>query len=863
MTMLLPIGVLGIQLGYFNQQTPNAQNSNTPSPIGTSNVPFQLVVSTVSPMPADGQTRSNPLWVQIQDLYGNPARASSGGIGVSLSSSNSIVGTVPNTVTISQGSSFAYTWFASGLKNGTTMITASAPGLVSGSATMTTIVATPTKLAVYATPSTVFADSGTYYIVTVELQDSNGNATWAPWPGLGVALTSSNTTVGTVTTNIFFNPGSQFYQTTFTSTTTKGTTTIYATAAGLSTGSAIVTTRATNTNAPKSFKTFLGPPQVWAFGGNSYYYPVYVQLLDAGGVPTVAPSPGVTVSLASSNTLIGTVPATMTIPTGWMYYRTYFVSTDMPGSTVITASATGYGSSSATMRTYGYLANKLKIYTMLTTGFADGSYNNVVHIELQDATGNPARAPANIVVSFVSSDPTIGTPQSGTITINAGYVFGGVWFHSTNKKGTTTIAASATGFASVSTKVKTVGPTPYKLGLYLAPSKVWADSRSYYNPVKIVLEDSSGNPVRAGAGGITVSLTTTNPSIGTVGSPVTIGEGADGTSTWFRSTSTTGITGINAYASGLITGSATMTTVTTAPTPGPTATKLVVEGRPRYISNGYIYYEIAVSLRDASNNPARAPSNLGVATVSSDAIIGWSSYNFQIPANDFYAGSIAFQTTYTPGATTITATTRNSTTTLSGSNTFTTGEYCPISKSYTFGSIPYLFYQSTFLVVGNTATANESMSSAVFEPALIRAGATSPAIKTDVLLTATEKNSSNIIAFGYNNTVRSTFPLGINVAQDTSWFNITATTEHLSINFTKSNYPTQSVAVAYLAKEGSRTVMYLWGYGWQGTYAAAMFMSNPANWQAYGTNHLLFLQWKDTNANKLVDPTEITVATKA
>jgi hypothetical protein len=863
LTMLLPLGVLGIQSGYFNRQTSPVQSLNTPSPIGTSNVPFQLKVSIVSPLPADGTYRYNVLWVQIQDLYGNPARAQKGGVGVSLTSSNTVIGTVPTTFTIPEGKSFTYTGFQSGYQNGTTTITATAVGLVPSSVTMTTIASVPAKLAVYITPATVFADGQTNYIVNVELQDSGGNVTWATYPGVAVTLSSSNTNVGTATTNIFFNPGQQFYQAAFSSTTTTGTTTITASSLGLTSGSATVKTIAVNTKAAKSFKTLLGPPQVWAFGGDYYYYPVYVQLLDTNGNPTQAPSPGATVSLTSSSPTVGTVPATITITTGSAYQRTYFVSTDKPGSTSITASATGYTSSSATMTTKGFVPTALKIYTMLTSEFADGSYNNFINVELQDSSGRPARAATDTIVSFVSSDPTIGTLNTGTITISTGTVLNGLWFHSTYKKGSTTITASATGFGSVKTTAKTVGPTPSKIGLYLAPSKVWADGNTYYYPVKVVLEDSSRNPVRAPAGGVAVTLATTNPSIGTVGSPITINEGSDGSSTWFRSTTAPGTTGINAYATGLTTGTANMITVTTPPTPGPTATKLLIEGRPKYIAGGYTYYEIAVSLRDASNNPARAPTNIGVAITSSDPIIGTSSYNYQILANSFYVYSVMFQTTYTPGTTTFTATTRNSTTTISGTNSFTTGEYSPISKSYGFGNIPYLFYQNTFLVTGNVTTANETMSAAVFEPGLIRAGPQNPTTTTDALLTATQKTSANLIAFSYNNTIRTSYPLGINVTQDTKWFNITATVENVSISFNKTSYSNKSVAIVYLAQQGTRTIMYLWGYGWQGTYSAALFMSNTANWQTYATKHLLFLQWADANSNGFVETGEITVVSSA
>jgi len=866
---ILSLTILGIKSEYFSLQTPDVQNSNTLFPIGTSNVPFQLRVSVVSPLLADGPygvPKYNTVWVELQDLYGNPARAPKGGLGISLSSSDPEVGTPYDTaIYVYEGRSYARTAFSAGYKKGITKITASSPGLVSSSAAVTTVANTAAKLAVYVTPSTLFADGSTQYdVVTVALLDSADNVAWAP-SKIGVTLYSSDRTVGTTPESIYINAGSQFAHTYFTSTSKAGTTTITATGPSpITSGSATVSTIKYKASAPATLKTFLGPPKVWA-NDETYDNTIFVQLLNSTGFPTKATA-AKTVSLASSNPTVGTAsPVSFTIPIGSMYGKVAFDSTNKPGTTSITASASGLTSAPpVTMNTHGYVPSQVKTYTMLTQSLADDSWeSNWIVAMLQDSSGRPARAQTAAAVTYSSSNPSVGTVSSSP-TIPLGQILDGVWFDSTFTKGTTTLS----GFSSYpvsSTTVTTVGPTPTKLGLYLAPSKVWADSRTYYETVHIVLQDTSGNPVRA-PNNIDVILTSSKPTVGTVDTtPVTISSGSDSAHTWFQSTSTAGTTTITASAAGYTSGSATMTT-TAKPTvvPYPTPTELVIEGVPKYISaNSWYSYSLSVSLRDASDKPARATQNIGVAVQSSDRLVGEATENLEIPKDDFWSNYLDFSTTYTPGTTTLTAIARISpTATVTGTKTLTTGEYTPISKSYRFESIPYLFYKNTFLVFGDSA-AREAMGAPLFASALTVAGTLLPTTKTDTLLKPSEKTSGNLIAFGYNNTIRTSYPLGIVVSESSTWFNITATAEGKSINFTKSGYPGKSVGIVYLKKEGTRAIMFLWGYGWLGTYAAALFMSDTAKWQTYASKHLLFLQWTDTNTNGFVEKTEITVATSA
>jgi hypothetical protein len=56
-----------------------------------------------------------------------------------------------------------------------------------------------------------------------------------------------------------------------------------------------------------------------------------------------------------------------------------------------------------------------------------------------------------------------------------------------------------------------------------------------------------------------------------------------------------------------------------------------------------------------------------------------------------------------------------------------------------------------------------------------------------------------------------------------------------------------------------------WGYGWLGTYAANLFMSDPNNWSRIDVagKHLLMLNWTDSNSDGFVQSSEITLASTA
>jgi len=859
-----------ITTAMLYESTPNSQlsSANTRSPIGAPGVPAKVVVTlTPNKLHATPGWRYYVIKVELQDLYGNPAYAPDWGMGISLSSSNPVVGDVtPKSVTIGAGVTYQVAHFGPTWTPGTTTISASAPGLMTGSAVMTTWGRTPTKLKLFLAPNKTLADDQYYYNpVIVQLQDSAGNPALAPSGGIGVSLSSSVLGVGWVPRGFAIAEGWSHGVTWFHSTLVPGTTDITVVAAGLASSTATMTTVSPGVDPASKVVLWLAPTMLPALNRGEGYS-VVAQIQDASGTP-VKPATTRTVLFESTNLPVGTVsPPSVGITSPASHAYASFVSTWVPGSTTIWARSSGLTNSSRVMTTDGNKAQKLAVLLGPSKMFAHKLINwgYIVWVQPQDNAGNPARAPAgDISVGLSSSNPSVGTVSSGSLTINAGWEANYVAFSSTFVSGTTTITATAGGYGTGSAVMKTVAPRPNKLALDLAPSKLFADGKTYYRVVRILLLDSTGNPALAPVGGISVSLTSSDLARGSVESSVTIAEGWFYTTAWFKSTSTPGTTTITATAMiGGVSKSASAPMTTVSPSVNPPA-KVAVIPLPKYVSIARRHYDtVIVHLLDSAGNPANAPtSGLDVQISSSDPLIGGVPTGFTIGGGWNY-GYTWYDTSWVPGTTTINvAATGSVITPISGSTG--TGTYPGSPKTYNFGSMVTLFYKDTFLVVGNAAAANEAMSAAVFGPALTAKGTLPPTIKTDTLLTTTEKTTKNLIAFGFNNTVRTSYPLGIVVSQNAAWFNITATAEGKSINFTKSDYPIKSVGVVYLAKNGTRAIMFMWGYGWQGTYAAALFMSDTAKWQTYATKHLLFLQWTDTNTNGFVEKTEITVATSA
>ena len=90
-------------------------------------------------------------------------------------------------------------------------------------------------------------------------------------------------------------------------------------------------------------------------------------------------------------------------------------------------------------------------------------------------------------------------------------------------------------------------------------------------------------------------------------------------------------------------------------------------------------------------------------------------------------------------------------------------------------------------------------------------------------------------------------------------FTISCQNENKSISLDLTAYPLQDICIVYLGRQNNRNNLLIWGYGWQGTYAGSLYMSDPYNWTRNENKHLLLLRWYDMNSDGYIQIGEIVV----
>ena len=376
--------------------------------------------ATVATCTPDTTSCNDRLVVALTDLNGNPTRAENS-IQVQIRSSNLAIVDTAETVTIPKGAISAIANFTVTQQAGTATMTASAPNLQSG---ITTIISalpgelspsictpsgsnqTPCYLAIFTGPNPVLADDSSSSSVVVALQLALPGQPVEPainTTGVTqVTLTSSVTGVGNFSKIVFSIPeGQNWYAVDFNSTFQVGSTQLTASADNFL---PIQTALATFGPVPAQviIKSVLGDLPA---DGNSHPA-LELTLEDAVGAPAIASTP-IAVNLTSANSAIAQV-APVVIPTGEASILVNATSGFVQGSANVTAIesgfTTGYVTSSTIVTTVIPAPSALAAYappggTILAS--SSGKPVQVVAIQLQDASGHPARArsPTNITLS--------------------------------------------------------------------------------------------------------------------------------------------------------------------------------------------------------------------------------------------------------------------------------------------------------------------------------------------------------------------------------------------------------------------------------------------------------------------------------
>ncbi|MGA2665650.1 MAG: Ig-like domain-containing protein [Nitrososphaerales archaeon] len=555
--------------GYFvaNITTTETPGTSTITASAAGKTYSQVVVATaipsgyathlrISPQPADVFARPGgfgSLVIQLQDQTGLPAKAAFN-VNVSLSSSNTGIAQLGSkSVIVPTGEDLAVVNYTSGYAIGQAFVTATASGFSAGTTSVGVIGSPPYSLRISAEPDeAVVSGNGK---VVVWLTDPSGNPARAPSP-VTVTLTSSNLTVASVSpTTVTIATGQISAVADFTDTSHNGTVMFSASAQGLLSGFSKITTYGAKHN-PAALEVFAAPNPVLADNGE--YTAILVAVVDATSARPDVVSANTAVTITSSDTAVGSVLASVTIPAGQEYAVANITSTYLVGSTVITASAQGLQSGQAQESAFGPIPVSVVVTPVADTISADGGTYRALTVSLQDAFGNPAVAPSDIIVQLASSRSDIATVTSPVI-IQTGQTYAFATVKTGLSPGATNITASASGYGATSALLTTAVPAPDRLALYVGPNATVSSSRTPDAVLTVQLQDIDGLPARAQEA-TTVTVTASNATFLSTPIVLRIPAGADFATTRITMNNT-GLVGITASAPGLGASSLTLNVV--------------------------------------------------------------------------------------------------------------------------------------------------------------------------------------------------------------------------------------------------------------------------------------------------------------
>ena len=510
----------------------------------TGGMPATLQVFMSPPVLPPNKAITGSVVVQVLDSLGNPVKLGSA-ITVALTSSNSQVGSVPSTITLNAGSSYGDAVFTPTYVAGQTSITASATGLTSGSATMTTVGPVARRLVVTVAPS-IILDSADYATVAVQLQDNTSSTPALAPSDVNVVVTSNATGVASVTSSLITIPqGHSYALVNVTSGGSAGVANITASAQGYIKGSALLTADAPGAKPANALSvSFL--PNTLLPNNQAYSDGAVVELQYIGGsAPIPVASSGVTVYTRSSNNATMAVSSTpMLIVSGQTHGFASITSTFLPGSALITAQANGYASDTEALVSFGLNPDALSISTGPRSLLADGeSYNLTIGL-INKETTNPAIASTNTIINLASSANVVGT-ISPAVTIPQGQSFAVVQFNSSGLPGVTEITATSSNAAATNATLALINSQATNLAVYATPNIVIANGKTYNNLV-VQLQDSNHNPVKTDVP-LNISLTSSG---GRVSSQITVVTGQTFATASFFSTTSPGQVNVTAFRNG-------------------------------------------------------------------------------------------------------------------------------------------------------------------------------------------------------------------------------------------------------------------------------------------------------------------------
>lgn len=428
-----------------------------------------LMLTIIPPkLPSDGGVYPAVV-ISLVDSSGNPTAALNN-VTVFLTSSQTNIATVPDSLTITPGHEYAVANVTTTTTPGTAMITATSEGLSTPqtlSSPLTTVIPSgyPSKLVVYASPAT-FLPGAEQGVVRVEVVDEAGLPSKAIVPVTAYLSSSNESIVSLSQGSLTVQAGSIVADGTFI-TEASGIAVITAVSNGYSTGTALVTVE-----SPNACQGPCGPsklslrlvPGVLPTDGQTYSA-LELSLESQSGTPATSSSDTI-VQLTSDQSEVASVPNFFTIPAGSISALAPITTSALAGLANITATAAGLLPASIGVKTVVPAPSQLQIYTAPpSTGYTSNGNYPIFVVQLQDSSGNPARARNVTSVTVTSSNGTmLSSYLDLTIPQGSDYIFG--YLHITGQ-GKTVLTASSQDLSSSQTSLTSVAG-PIAVGVVLS-----------------------------------------------------------------------------------------------------------------------------------------------------------------------------------------------------------------------------------------------------------------------------------------------------------------------------------------------------------------------------------------------------------
>lgn len=172
---------------------------------------------------------------------------------------------------------------------------------------------------------------------------------------------------------------------------------------------------------------------------------------------------------------------------------------------------------------------------------------------------------------------------------------------------------------------------------------------------------------------------------------------------------------------------------------------------------------------------------------------------------------------------------------------------------------------NTLLVVGENAYPADVLALSLVAWMLGTQNLTHPAAKLDTQVTEEDLQQWNIITVGgpAANTITDLADTWLGVGYTLSGSQFTIQVKGISISYNTSLQGQEDICIIAIGRHSNKTIMVIWGFYWQGTYAGCLLASHLDKLLEHSDKTALLIRWIDQNGNHLVEIEEVVVEASA